>query len=70
MKKLLIRIMALAIILSLAACRGSDSAPATSPSTPVQVEEVEFTAEQQALAEDFISMASMLSSVPSFFACS
>lgn len=57
MKKLLVLIMALAMTLSLAACGGSDSAPATSPSTPVQVEEVEFTAEQQALAQDFMSMA-------------
>ena len=57
MKKLLVLIMALAMTLSLAACGGSDSAPATSPSTPVQVEKTEFTAEQQALAQDFMSMA-------------
>ena len=48
--------MALAMTLSLAAC-GGKAAPAAAPSTPVQVEEVEFTAEQQALAQDFMSMA-------------
>jgi hypothetical protein len=57
MKKLLVLIMALAMTLSLAACGGSDSAPATSPSTSAQVENTEFTAEQQALAQDFMSMA-------------
>ncbi|GLC79404.1 hypothetical protein [Lacrimispora brassicae] len=57
MKRLLVLIMALAMTLSLAACGGSDSAPATSPSTPAQVEKMEFTAEQQALAQDFMSMA-------------
>ncbi len=57
MKKLLVLIMALAMTLSLAACGGSDSAPAASPSTPAQVEKTEFTAEQQALAQDFMSMA-------------
>lgn len=57
MKKLLVLIMALAMTLSLAACGGSDSAPATSPSTSAQDENTEFTAEQQALAQDFISMA-------------
>jgi membrane-bound lytic murein transglycosylase B len=57
MKKLLVFIMALAMTLSLAACGGSDAAPTTSPSTSVQVENTEFTAEQQALAQDFMSMA-------------
>lgn len=57
MKKLLVLIMALAMTLSLAACGGSDSAPAASPSTPAQVEKAEFTTEQQALAQDFMSMA-------------
>ena len=57
MKKLLLLIMALTMTLSLAACGGSDSAPATSPSTSAQVENTEFTAEQQALAQDFMSMA-------------
>lgn len=56
MKKLLVLIMALAMTLSLAAC-GGNAVPAASPSTPVQVEEVEFTAKQQALAQDFMSMA-------------
>jgi membrane-bound lytic murein transglycosylase B len=57
MKKLLVLIMALAMTLSLAACGGSDAAPTTSPSTSAQVENTEFTAEQQALAQDFMSMA-------------
>lgn len=57
MKKLLVLMMALAMTLSIAACGGSDSAPATSPSTSAQVENTEFTAEQQALAQDFMSMA-------------
>ena len=57
MKKLLVFIMALAMTLSLAACGGSDAAPTTSPSTSAQVENTEFTAEQQALAQDFMSMA-------------
>lgn len=57
MKKLVVLMMALAMTLSLAACGGSDSAPATSPSAPAQVEKTEFTAEQQALAQDFLSMA-------------
>jgi len=48
MKKLWILIMALVMVLSLAACGGKDSA---------QVGKTEFTAEQQALAQDFISMA-------------
>lgn len=56
MKKLLVLVMALAMTLSLAAC-GGKAAPAAAPSTPVQVEEVEFTAEQQALAQDFMSMS-------------
>lgn len=57
MKKLLVLMIALAMTLSLAACGGSNAAPTAAPSTPAQVEEVEFTAEQQALAEDFMSMA-------------
>ena len=57
MKKLLVLIMALAMTLSLAACGGNNAAPAESPSTPTQVEKTEFTAEQQALAQDFMSMA-------------
>jgi len=57
MKRLLVLIMALAITLSLAACGGNNAAPAESPSTPTQVEKTEFTAEQQALAQDFMSMA-------------
>lgn len=61
MKKLLILMMALVMALSLAACKGSEPAPASSSSTPSQpssqVEEAEFTAEQQALAGDFMSMA-------------
>ncbi|WP_312071334.1 hypothetical protein [Anaerotignum propionicum] len=56
MKRLLVLIMALAMTLSLAACGGSNAAPVAVPSTPEQVE-VEFTEEQQALAEDFMSMA-------------
>lgn len=46
MKKLLVFITALAMALSLTACGGSDPAPAA-----------EFTAEQQALAQDFMRMA-------------
>lgn len=57
MKKLLVLIMALAMTLSLAACGGNNAAPTASPSTPAQVEKTEFTAEQQALAQDFMSMA-------------
>lgn len=57
MKKLLVVIMALGIMMSLTACGESKAAPAAVSSTPSQVQEVEFTAEQQALAEDFISMA-------------
>lgn len=57
MKKLLVLMMALAMTLSLAACGGNNAAPAASPSTSAQVEKTEFTAEQQALAEDFMSMA-------------
>ena len=57
MKKLLVLMMALAMTLSLAACGGNNAATEASPSTPVQVENTEFTAEQQALAQDFMSMA-------------
>ncbi len=64
MKKLLVLMMALAMTLNLAACGGSKEAPAAAPSeptesvsAPAETSEVEFTAEQQALAQDFISMA-------------
>jgi hypothetical protein len=57
MKKLLVLIMTLAMILSLAACGGGEADPAAAPSAPAQVEEGEFTAEQQALAQEFLSMA-------------
>ena len=57
MKKILALMMALSMTLSLAACGGSKTAPAATPSTPVQVQEVEFTAAQQALAQEFMSMA-------------
>ncbi|MHC1694823.1 MAG: hypothetical protein AB9835_06065 [Eubacteriales bacterium] len=57
MKKLLVLIIALAMTLSLGACGGNDSAPETSTSTPSQTVNNEFTAEQQALAQDFMSMA-------------
>lgn len=57
MKKLLIPIILFAMILNLAACGGNDTSPTTTPSTPAQVEKTEFTAKQQALAKDFISMA-------------
>ena len=57
MKKLLVLMMALAMTLSLAACGGNKAAPTASSSTPAQVKEAEFTAEQQALAQEFISMA-------------
>ena len=61
MKKLLVLIMALAMTLSMAACGGSKAAPAPSPSAPSQSssqeQEAEFTAEQQALAKEFMSMA-------------
>lgn len=56
MKKLLVLMAALVMVLSLAACGGSEASPAAA-STPAQVKEVEFTAEQQALAQEFISMA-------------
>lgn len=56
MKKLLVLMMAFVMTLSLAACGGSNDAPATSPSTPAPVEKTEFTAEQQVLAQDFMSM--------------
>ncbi|MCQ4936395.1 hypothetical protein [Anaerotignum propionicum] len=57
MKKFLILIMVLAMTLSLVACGGNNAAPTAAPSTPAQVEKTEFSAEQQALAEDFMSMA-------------
>jgi len=56
MKKILVLMMALVMTLGLAACGGNNAAPATAPSTPEQVEKTEFTAEQQALAQDFMSM--------------
>lgn len=54
--------MALVMALNLAACGGSEPAPAPSPSTPAQtlssqIKESEFTAEQQALAQEFMDMA-------------
>ncbi|MDF3003789.1 MAG: hypothetical protein K0S22_261 [Oscillospiraceae bacterium] len=57
MKKLLAIMMALVMALSLAACGGSEPTPASSSSTPSQVEDVEFTAEQQALAQEFLDAA-------------
>jgi ABC-type glycerol-3-phosphate transport system substrate-binding protein len=64
MKKLLVLMMVLAMTLNLAACGGSKEAPAAAPSkptesvsAPAETKEVEFTAEQQALAVDFMSMA-------------
>jgi predicted small lipoprotein YifL len=59
MKKLLVLIMALVMTLSLAGCGGDNAAPAAAPSTsaPAQVEDSEFTAEQHALAQNFMSMA-------------
>lgn len=67
MKKILVLMMAIAMTLNLAACGGSKPAstepastePASteSSSAAAQVEEAVFTAEQQALAQDFISMA-------------
>lgn len=62
MKKLLVLMMALVMTLSLAACGGQgtpasapSSTPAQSPSS--QIKEAEFTAEQQALAQEFMNMA-------------
>lgn len=57
MKNLLVFMMALAMTLSFAACGGDNAAPAADTSTPPQVEKTEFTAQQQALAQDFMSMA-------------
>jgi hypothetical protein len=57
MKKLLVLIMALSMMLSLGACGGNDSTPETSTSTPSKTVNNEFSAEQQALAQDFMSMA-------------
>ena len=57
MKKRLVLTMALVMTLSLAACGGSKPTPASSSSTPAQVKEVEFTAEQQALAQEFMDAA-------------
>ena len=57
MKKLQVIIMELAMTLNLTAYVGSKAAPVEDVSTSVQVDEVEFTAEQQALAQNFMSMA-------------
>ena len=62
MKKLLVLMMALVIALSLAACGGNNAAPqvvssTASSSTPSQSKGAEFTAEQQALAQEFMDMA-------------
>lgn len=71
MKKILVLMMALAMTLNLTACGGNKTSPAEAPSAPTQAEdgstesipettqagEAEFTAEQQILARDFISMA-------------
>ena len=61
MKKLLIFMMTLVMTLSLVACGGSEPTP-TSSSTesaqaPTEVKEEGFTAEQQALAQEFMKMA-------------
>jgi hypothetical protein len=56
MKKLLVIIMAFVMALSIAACGGDKVDPPATPSTPVQDAEAEFTAEQQALAQEFVSM--------------
>lgn len=57
MKKLLVLIMILTMTLGLVACKGDNITPAGATSETTQVEEKEFTAEQQALAQEFISMA-------------
>lgn len=57
MKKLLVFMVAFVVMLSLAACGESKAAPAASPSTPAQAAEAEFTAEQQALAQEFLDAA-------------
>lgn len=67
MKKLLALMMALILSLSLAACGGSEPASASSPtlapsSTPAQSpssqsKDAKFSAEQQALAQEFMGMA-------------
>lgn len=67
MKKLLVLIMASVMTLSLAACGGNSADSAPAPAAPAQTEaasqendqagEVEFTEEQRALAQDFMSMA-------------
>ena len=51
MKKLLVLMMILVMTLCLAACGAQSS------STPSQVNETEFTAEQQTLAQEFMNMA-------------
>jgi hypothetical protein len=57
MKKLLVLMVAFVMALSLAACGGESS------STSSQVEEVEFTAEQQALAQEFMDMTEMFNKI-------
>lgn len=61
MKKSLVLILTLVITLSLTACGESKTTPVASSSTPSQspsqVKESEFTAEQQALAQEFMDMA-------------
>lgn len=57
MKKLLVLMMTFAMILSLMACAGNEDTSTESTSTPAQVEEAEFTEEQQALAQEFLKMA-------------
>jgi hypothetical protein len=57
MKKLLVLTMALAMTLNLIACGGSKATSTEAPTADVQAEKTEFTAEQQALAVDFLSMA-------------
>lgn len=60
MKKLLVLMMAFVIMLSLAACGGGEPTPTPSSSAPSQsssqAKETGFTAEQQALAQEFFDM--------------
>jgi len=49
--------MALVMTLSLVACGGSEPTPTSSSSTPAQVKQAEFTAEQQTLAQEFMDAA-------------
>lgn len=63
MRKLLILITTLAMVLSLAACGGNAPASVSAASAPApsqassQAKAAEFTAEQQALAQEFMDMA-------------